>query len=96
MAFKSSELVFDLHMTLVEATEVSRLGIDTPDTVVDLLEAHVLAYTHDVEMAIEDGRVARRRDRGKKTPPSYVASCCPRDWHALCAGHHPVPLHGPV
>jgi hypothetical protein len=50
MAPQAPERILDLHVPFVEAAEFEWSKIDVPDSVVDLLEAQVLADTHDADV----------------------------------------------
>ena len=50
MAPESPELVFNFHVPFVEAAEFEGSEVDVPDSVVDLLEADILANAHDAHV----------------------------------------------
>ena len=42
--------IFDPHVFFEQATEFERAKVDVPDTVIDLLEPHVLPGAHDADV----------------------------------------------
>ena len=42
--------IFDPHVFFEQATEFERAKVDVPDTVIDLLEPHILSGAHDADV----------------------------------------------